>query len=121
MQHVETCYKYFKVFSNQDHEGLAEMFHPEVYLRDWDNQYDGKDAVVAANKAIFDSVDTILVVPGKQAAQVDEASGVASVYNEIEVHVNGGEEVLLVLAAIEIDLETGLIKAVREFKGRTQP
>ena len=93
------------------------MFHPEVYLRDWDNQWDGKDAVVAANKAIFDSVDTILVVPGKRSVQVDEDSGVASVYNEIEVHVDGGKEVLIVLDVIDIDLGTGLIKAVRAFRG----
>lgn len=117
MQYNETCNKYFKVFSNQDHEGLAEMFHPEVYLRDWDNQYDGKEAVVAANKAIFDSVDTILVVPGNQAVQVNEATDTVSVYTEIEVHVNGGQEVLLVLDAIDIELSSGLIKAVRAFKG----
>jgi len=55
--------KYFETFSRKDLGGLAVMFDKDVALFDWEISADGIDQVLAANKKIFDSVDTIKVVP----------------------------------------------------------
>ena len=51
--------QYFEAFSRKDITVLADMFESDVILRDWEIFAAGKEAVVDANKRIFDSVDTI--------------------------------------------------------------
>jgi hypothetical protein len=50
---------YFTAFSNKELDVLAGMFDDHVTLRDWEISVSGKTSVVAANKNIFDSVETI--------------------------------------------------------------
>ena len=57
--------EYFTAFSNKELDALAGMFDDHVTLRDWEMSASGKTAVLAANKNIFDSVETITVTPLK--------------------------------------------------------
>lgn len=112
MEHKEKLEKYFDTFSNQDLNGLSEMFADDVILADWDIRAEGKEAVLEANKNIFQSVDTIRVIPyfyyvGEEGYAV-----------EIDVVVNSGldtEEVLQVVDIISFNDE-GLIQSVEAYK-----
>ena len=100
--------QYFETFSRKDLDGLAGMFSDTAELRDWTGAASGKSDVLAANKNIFDSVDTITVTP---TALYEDGNTVAA---EIEVLING-EEKLLVVDVITFD--NGKITAVRAYKG----
>lgn len=52
---------YFKTFEQKDLTALSKMFHENVTLKDWNIQAEGKAAVMAANKGIFDSVESLSV------------------------------------------------------------
>lgn len=112
MEHKEKIEKYFQTFSNQDLDGLSEMFSDNAILVDWDIKANGKDEVLEANKKIFQSVDTINVVPyfyyvGEEAYAI-----------EIDVIVNAGkesEETIQVVDIISFN-EEGLIQSVEAYK-----
>lgn len=112
MNYKEKLEKYFKTFSNKDLEGLSQMFSDDVTLVDWDINASGKEEVLNANKEIFQSVDTINVVPyfyyaGENAYAV-----------EIDVIVNSGkvsEEILHVVDVICFNQE-GLIQSIEAYK-----
>ena len=104
--------EYFTTFSNQDLDGLSKMFSDDVILVDWDINANGKEEVLEANKKIFQSVDTINVVPyfyyvGEEAYAV-----------EIDVIVNAGnesEEIIQVVDIISFN-EEGLIQSIEAYK-----
>lgn len=112
MDYKEKLEKYFETFSNQDLDGLSRMFSDDVILVDWEINASGKDEVIEANKKIFQSVDTILVIPyfyyvGEEAYAV-----------EIDVVVNGGqetEETIQVVDIISFNQE-GLIQSIEAYK-----
>ena len=52
---------YFQSFEDMDLEEVSNMFADNVTLKDWNIYADGKVAVVAANKSIFDSVQKLEV------------------------------------------------------------
>jgi ketosteroid isomerase-like protein len=112
MEHKEKLEKYFQTFSNQDLDGLSEMFSDDVILVDWDINASGKEEVLEANKKIFQSVETINVVPyfyyvGEEAYAV-----------EIDVIVNAGkesEETIQVVDIISFN-EEGLIQSIEAYK-----
>jgi hypothetical protein len=112
MEHKEKLEKYFETFSNQDLDGLNEMFADEVILADWDIRAEGKEAVLEANKNIFQSVDTINVIPyfyyvGEEGYAI-----------EIDVVVNSGQETEEVLQVVDIISfnEEGLIQSIEAYK-----
>jgi hypothetical protein len=112
MEHKEKLEQYFETFSNQDLDGLSEMFADDVILSDWDIRAEGKEAVLEANKNIFQSVDTIKVIPyfyyvGEEGYAI-----------EIDVVVNSGQqndEVLQVVDIISFNDE-GLIQSIEAYK-----
>jgi hypothetical protein len=112
MEHKEKLEKYFQTFSNQDLDGLSEMFSDDVILVDWDINASGKEEVLEANKKIFQSVESINVVPyfyyvGEEAYAV-----------EIDVIVNVGkesEETIQVVDIISFN-EEGLIQSIEAYK-----
>ena len=53
--------EYFSHFSSKNLNRLGEMFSEGVILRDWDIFAQGKEAVLAANSNIFESVESISV------------------------------------------------------------
>ena len=104
----ELAIKYFETFSRKDLDGLAVMFTDDVVLRDWERSADGKVDMLAANKAIFDAVDTITVTP---LALYEDGNTVTA---EIEVLVNGDTK-LLVVDIITFDGDK--ISSLRAYKG----
>jgi len=99
---------YFATFSRKDLNGLTDMFADTVALRDWTGSAEGKTDVLAANKNIFDNVDTIIVTP---LSLHQDGNTVAA---EIEVLINGVEK-LLVVDVITFDDDK--ITGVRAYKG----
>jgi len=116
MRLTEICKLYFEVFSNKDIEGLSKLFSDEVILRDWEILANGKQEVLAANKNIFDSVDTIQVTLVHQSISTPYTVWADNkVFNEIVIDING-EETLLVVDVIEFDKD-GLITKIEAYKG----
>ena len=101
---------YFERFSAKDLSGLEKIFAEDVHLRDWELTADGKAAVLEANRNIFDQVRSIEAKPLKL---YEEAQTVIA---ELEVIVNGGEEILLVVDILDFNLD-GRIHAIRAYKG----
>ena len=100
--------QYFEMFSNKDLTGLSEIFTDDVNLRDWERSASGKVGMLAANKDIFDAVNTIAVTP---ISLYEENSTVVA---EIEVLVNN-EIKLLVVDVIKF--ENDKISSVVAYKG----
>lgn len=75
---------YFTAFSGKRLDDLAEMFTDDVVLQDWEISAEGKEAVVAANKNIFDSVDTIEV----NVINLAENAICTLMFAELEVIIN---------------------------------
>jgi hypothetical protein len=112
MDYKSKLEKYFQTFSNQDLEGLSEMFSDDIILIDWDTNASGKEEVLEANKKIFQSVDTINVVPYFYYV------GEESYAIEIDVIINvskESEETLQVVDIISFD-EYGLIQSIEAYK-----
>ena len=105
----EITLNYFTTFSNKDIDGLRCLFSDDIYLRDWTVQRIGVDNVIGANKEIFDSVDTITIIP----IQICETEKLTM--SEIVININN-TETLNVVDIIEFD-EEGKICAVRAYKG----
>ena len=53
--------QYFMDFSNKDILSLEKAFADNIVLRDWEIEANGIDSVIAANKNIFNNVNTITV------------------------------------------------------------
>ena len=62
-ENKEIALNYFSAFSNKDLEGLSEVLSDDVSLKDWEMRADGKEAVLAASKNIFDAVNKIEIKP----------------------------------------------------------
>ena len=57
------CRDYFTAWSNKDLTVLTDLFDDDIHTRDWTFGVDGKEASLAANKSIFDSVTTCRAEP----------------------------------------------------------
>lgn len=109
MSNKEKVITYFQKFSNKDIDGLKEMFSEDVRLTDWDIAEAGIDDVIAANKRIFDSVDTIVVKPLYFYYDGEDSFAV-----EILIVVDE-KEFLEVVDVIRFN-EDGLIDSIKAYK-----
>jgi hypothetical protein len=115
---IELAESYFKTWSNRDLKGLAKMFTEDCILRDWEISAEGKEDVLAVNKNIFDSVDSIKAIPlnlyfaSSKFARTWQRQ--RTVIAELEIIVNENEK-LLVTDVIEF--KDNKIKAIRAYKG----
>lgn len=100
--------QYFETFSRKDLGGLALMFHTDVSLFDWEISAEGIHAVLEANKKIFDSVDTIKVVP---LALYQDGNIVAA---ELNIIINEND---VIAVADVLTFEDDKIIMVRAYKG----
>ena len=109
---------YFKAWNNMDLKALGDLFADNCSLRDWEISAQGKEDVLAVNKKIFDSVESIKA----EILNLHESNRKRNSYPvygsvvtaELEIIVNG-EERLLVTDIIEF--EKRKIKAIRAYKG----
>jgi len=104
----ELAKKYFETFSHKDLAGLALMFHTDVSLFDWEISAEGIHDVLEANKKIFDSVNTIKVVP------MDLYQDGNVVVAELNIIVNEQE---VIAVADVLTFEDDKIIMVRAYKG----
>jgi ketosteroid isomerase-like protein len=101
--------QYFEAFSQKDLDRLALIYSDSVTLRDWDIDVAGKTAVLEANQKLFDSVDSINIVPLKL---YEDGSTVASeIYILINSHLS-----LKVVDVIDFD-DSGQIQNIRAYQG----
>jgi hypothetical protein len=104
-----TARKYFELFSNKDLDGLTQIFDEKVMLHDWEQTAMGKEAVVAANKKIFDNVSTISVVP------IHIYQENRTIIAELDILINDDERIS-VTDVITFSHDK-LITAIRAYKG----
>ena len=86
------------------------MFSKDIKLKDWEIQASGIDDVLEANRQIFNSVRDIDV---RVLRKYEDGNAVVS---ELEINVNNGEEITLVVDVIEFD-DNGNIANIRAYKG----
>jgi len=57
MENLTTnVYRYFELFSSKNVKGLEnEMYADSIYLRDWNGEWKGKQAVLTMNENLFES------------------------------------------------------------------
>tara|TARA_B100001093_G_C26720132_1_gene967474 strand:+ start:855 stop:1178 length:324 start_codon:yes stop_codon:yes gene_type:complete len=104
----EIIVNYFNIFSSKDLNGLEEALSDEVILKDWDILAIGKKEVLAANKNIFNNVQTISVNINEMYIHDLIATCI------IEVLINN-EEKLRVVDIIKVDTE-GKISEISAYK-----
>lgn len=104
----ELCHKHFELFSNKDIDKLAELYDTNIVLRDWQSFAEGKSAVLAVVRSIFDSVDSILI---KTVALYQDGNTVAA---ELEILVNGTDTMLVTDV---ITFSGDKISSIRAYKG----
>ena len=100
---------YFKLFSGQNLDAIAEIFSDDIVLRDWELNVSGKFDVLSANQNIFNSVKSINVIPLKIIA--DDRIVVA----ELEIIIDDKEHINVV-DILEFD-HNDKIKSIRAYKG----
>jgi ketosteroid isomerase-like protein len=79
-----TIRHYFNAFASKNLTVLSDLFADDVVLQDWEISAVGKQAVLAANKNIFDSVDSIQV----NIINTAENPTATLMFVEIEVIIN---------------------------------
>ena len=60
---IDKVLQYFKAFSNQSIDELAEMFTEDIHLCDWNIDVHGKENVIKEIQHIYDVVKTITIKP----------------------------------------------------------
>ena len=110
MQLIEISKEYFKIFSEKDLTSLVRMFSKDVKLRDWELEAEGIEEVLKANKKLFDSVDSISILP------LNFVSNLQTVVAELEIDINSGQDRILVVDVINYN-DDNLISEIRAYKG----
>ena len=110
MNLLDCCKDYFEAFANKDIDALTRIYSDEISLRDWDINVSGKEDVLSANREFFANVDTIRIEVLKAVSQG------TMVANELEISINDGAEMLLVVDIIEFNSDRK-ITGIRAYKG----
>ena len=100
---------YFKAFSEKNIDGLRKMFDNKITLRDWEIDKKGIESVLNANLNIFQSVNSINIIPQNIISENNFA------FAELKIIVNKAEE-LKVVDLIEFN-KKGKIISIKAFKG----
>ena len=100
---------YFRDFSNKDIASLRGFFANDIVLRDWEIEAEGIEAVIEANKNIFNNVTSIFVEP--QNLYQEENIIIA----ELKIIINKSETIYVV-DIIEFNYQEK-IKRIFAYKG----
>ena len=100
---------YFREFSNKNISSLKGFFSNDIVLRDWEIEAEGIEAVIEANKNIFNNVESIYVKPQNLYQEGNIIIG------ELKIFVNESE-ILYVVDIIEFN-EEEKIKRISAYKG----
>ncbi len=106
---IDKVLQYFKNFSNQNIEALAESFSEDIHLCDWNIDVEGKENVINAIKDIYNSVDRITVKP------VYFYSNDVNWFACEIIIVIGEDTTLEVVDVIHIN-DKGLIESIKAYK-----
>jgi hypothetical protein len=100
--------RYFQAYSEKNSTKLAEMFSEDITLTDWEIHIIGKNAVIEANRKIFDSTNQILV------EIINMYSDAETVAAEIEVAIDNKPRIYVAdFLTFNAD---GLIKRLMAYK-----
>ena len=105
----EITLKYFKDFSNKDISSLKKVFANDIFLRDWEIEAKGIDAVIKANQNIFNNVISILVDPQNLYQEGNIVIG------ELKIVINDSE-IIYVVDLLEFNKDNK-IKRIFAYKG----
>lgn len=109
MKYKNKLINYFKFFSDKNIDLLSEMFSDDIELIDWDICVKGKPQVIEANKNIFNSVETIQIIPISFYSNSDTSYAI-----QISIVVNN-TETLEVIDVIKFN-DNGLISSINAYK-----
>ena len=106
---INTVLQYFKDFSNQNIEGLADSFAEDIHLCDWNIDVSGKENVLGAIKDIYSNVKYITVKPVYFYSNDKD-------WFACEILIVIGEDTTLeVVDVIHIN-DNGLIESIKAYK-----
>ncbi|MBF0146515.1 MAG: nuclear transport factor 2 family protein [Magnetococcales bacterium] len=110
MDYSALAQQYFTAFERKDLEFLAGILHPDVVLTDWDQHVQGREALLALNRGVFESLEKIVV-----NLRYLHVAG-TTVIGEMELELQPGAIRLKVVDVITFD-EQGSIRSIRAYKG----
>mmetsp|Transcript_14781 Transcript_14781/g.20568 ORF Transcript_14781/g.20568 Transcript_14781/m.20568 type:complete len:132 (+) Transcript_14781:343-738(+) len=99
---------YFDAWNNHDVEGLRTLLAHDCSLADWETQVSGRDAVVEANRSIFEKMPEVKIKILATHLFKGEKSAAC------EILVQTGKEDVNVVDIIIV--ESNKIKAIRAYK-----
>lgn len=100
---------YVAAFNRRDLARLSELFAETVTLKDWALDVRGREAVLQANRDMFEATRSI------EATVTGSVAQDRTVVLELAIVVNGTER-LAVVDVLEFD-RTGRLLAIRAYKG----
>jgi hypothetical protein len=100
---------FIKAYEAKDLEAISLMFAPDVKLRDWNSEVEGKDAALAEFSKYFEQASSLEIRIGK--LYLAESAAAA----ELEILVNNKEQ-LRVVDAISFNI-LGQITSIIAYKG----
>lgn len=100
--------KYFELFSNKDLEGLKNLYDDNIILKDWNGNWNGKQAVINMNNNLFQNVK-FLKINIKDQNQINNRS-----YCHIDIKV---DDVILDVIDVIDWTEDLKIKKIEAFNG----
>lgn len=103
------CLNYFNLFSNKNLVEIKKLLSVKVTLKDWDIDKNGINNVLKANEKIFQSVDSINVVP-LNIYQNDR-----TLICELKIIINN-KDTIAVVDIIKFN-ENSKIESIRAYKG----
>lgn len=109
MELKDIVLNYFDCFSEKNISSLKDFFSKDIILKDWEIEANGIDAVIAANKNIFNNVKSIFV----EIKNLYQDKNI--VIGEIKILINQSET-LNVVDIFEFN-EKDKIKSIFAYKG----
>jgi phage shock protein C len=102
--------QYFSAFSSKNIDKLSELYAEDIVLSEWDaNVYKGKQAVLEANKQLFENTKSIRVIVNN-TGENNKTS-----LNEITVYLDNAQKVKVVDSITVVNSKITNIMAYRGF------